>query len=396
MEIKEYLKTHFTQLSLKNVCSDNEFNTYENFKRFIDNHYSLEHMEKHNYLKYVKVKRQIIKLNNNILYNKCIEQINYDIKILSDMNAFPYVDIKKYMFKINNIFKIIDEKKAALLRTIRIIRNLFNSKTPNIKIMLCLNTILYRYKLLLKHSKKITENINKLVDLEYQYGIDHKLIQLNNMERSFLGKKSEYTANKVIQEYVNSLNKNGHYYYYYETNVNIIKLFGILLNHKETIKGEVDGIIIYFDGTNYIIDKIIEVKSSIKSTFDDIKKFICLQQYIDMIDDDISITYNNFILTKESFVNIKNNQLNKWVIYLCVNNINHDFIEKSHLFFSTVLKIIDDNFIKDYYIDLNEIVLIDKYKIIDQNRQIINNMFQMWCDNISLETDECIIFITKK
>lgn len=405
MELKEYLKIYFTQLSCKNICSNNEFSTYNNFKKFIYNHYTLEHIEKHNYLKYVKVKRQILKLNDNVLYNQHIDEINSYIKILSDINIFPYIDIKKYMFKIYNISKIIDERKNTLLKTIKTIRSLFDIKPDNrildIKLMMGLNTISYRYKLLLINSKKILESINKLIELEGKYGIDHKLIQLNNMERSYLGKKSEYTANKVIYDYVNLINnnlkKNNRYdvYYYYETNIDIIKLFDIRLNHKDTIKGEVDGIIIYYDGKNYIIDKIIEVKSSIKATFEDIKKFLFLQEYISLIDNDLSIKYNNYIFTKESFVNIKNNPLNKWVIYMCMNNINHDFIEKSHLFFSTVLKIIDDDFIKDFYIDKNEYVLMNKYNIVDNNREMINNIFQTWINNISLETDECIIFISK-
>jgi len=241
-----------------------------------------------------------------------------------------------------------------------------------------------------------------LIELESKYGIDHKLIQLNNMERSFLGKKSEYTANKVIQDYVNLMNSKlkesecNDVCYYYETNVDLIKLFNIFFNHKDSIKGEVDGIIIYFDGTNYIIDKIIEVKSSIKATFEDIKKFICLQEYIHLMDDDITIKYNNFVFTKESFVNIKNNPLNKWVVYLCINNINQDFIEKSHLFFSTVLKIIDDEFILDYYILKNEDVLMNKYKIVDKNRELIDNIFNSWFNNISFGTHECIIFMSKK
>ena len=406
MELNTYLKLYFTQLSFKNICNDNDFATYENFKRFIDNHYSLEHMEKHNYLKYVKVKRQILRLNEDNLYFQYINDTNNIIKFLADMHTFPYIDIKKYMFKIHNIFKIIDEKKIALSKTIKIIRSLFDLKSKseisNIKLMMGLNTISYRYKLLLINSKKIIENVNKLIELESKYGIDHKLIQLNNMERSFLGKKSEYTANKVIQDYVNLMNSKlkesecNDVCYYYETNVDLIKLFNIFFNHKDSIKGEVDGIIIYFDGTNYIIDKIIEVKSSIKATFEDIKKFICLQEYIHLMDDDITIKYNNFVFTKESFVNIKNNPLNKWVVYLCINNINQDFIEKSHLFFSTVLKIIDDEFILDYYILKNEDVLMNKYKIVDKNRELIDNIFNSWFNNISFGTHECIIFMSKK
>ena len=87
MELNEYLKLYFTQLSFKNICNDNDFTTYENFKRFIDNHYSLEHMEKHNYLKYVKVKRQILRLNEDKLYYQHINDINNTIKFLADMHT---------------------------------------------------------------------------------------------------------------------------------------------------------------------------------------------------------------------------------------------------------------------------------------------------------------------
>jgi hypothetical protein len=70
------------------------------------------------------------------------------------------------------------------------------------------------------------------------------------------------------------------------------------------------------------------VKSSIKATVEDVKKFLCLQKYINLIDTNINIQYNNYIFTNESFINIKNKPLNKWVIYMCMNNINHDYIEK--------------------------------------------------------------------
>ena len=37
--------------------------------------------------------------------------------------------------------------------------------------------------------------------------------------------------------------------------------------------------------------------------------------------------------------------LTDWVTYICINNLHQDVIEKSHLYFSTCLKIVDDNFI---------------------------------------------------
>ena len=63
--------------------------------------------------------------------------------------------------------------------------------------------------------------------MEESYGIDHKLIELNNLQRSFLGKKSEYVANKVMKEYINKElffrmnvkeNTQSTIKFYYETN----------------------------------------------------------------------------------------------------------------------------------------------------------------------------------
>ena len=76
MEVNHFLKSKFIQLSSKNICKENEFLTFDNFKKFIDEHYNLAHMEKHNYIKYVKVKRQILKLKDEENYTCLINQIN--------------------------------------------------------------------------------------------------------------------------------------------------------------------------------------------------------------------------------------------------------------------------------------------------------------------------------
>ena len=61
----------FSQISEKEIDTSNNFDDYDNFKRFIDNHYGIEHLRKHNYIKYVKVMRQIIKIKDgNILIYK--------------------------------------------------------------------------------------------------------------------------------------------------------------------------------------------------------------------------------------------------------------------------------------------------------------------------------------
>lgn len=404
MDLHSYLKTKFTQLSNKNLCNDNEFDTYENFKKFILNHYQLEHMEKHNYIKFVKVKRQILKIENEIGYIKVLDDIQNSIKVMYENHTFPNLDIRKYMFKINVVFRLIDEKKQSLLKTMKILRSVYNLDDKNdifkMKILYGINTLTYRYTIFLKYSRKLINSINNLINLEYQYNIDHKLIDINNMERTYLGKKSEYTANKAMIEYVNYINNisDNKRIYYYVSNIDFLKLLSISSTHTDSLKGEVDGILIYYEDGIYIIDRIIEVKSSIKATFDDIKKFIYLQNYINKLEllENVEIKYGNFVFCKESFKNIIHKHLTEWITYMCINSINQDFIEKSHLYFSNCIKIIDDNFIQDFYIDKTEKMLISKYQIIDANRDLVEKLFQDWIDNIKLNTSNCNIFISKK
>ena len=107
----------------------------------------------------------------------------------------------------------------------------------------------------------------------------------------------------------------------------------------------------------------------------------------------MTLKYNNFIFTKESFSNVLDKKLTNWVIYMCINN--QDYIEKSHLFFSTCLKIIDDSFIKDYYVDNSEIMMKKKYDIICSNRDKIELLFKDWINKTDLLLDSCNIFISK-
>jgi len=401
MNIEILLKKEFDQLSIKNICNDNEFLTYENFKNFILKHYDLEHIKKCNYIKYVKIKRQILKLKEDEVYTKLINDINNTIKIMSHNNIFPKVDIKKYMFKMNSLFKLIENRKISIINSINTIRNIFNinntdDKIFQLKIITAINTLSFKYQIFIKFSKKLIHLINQLINLESLYNIDYKLIEINNLERSYLGKKSEYIANKIISEYILNNNSNSHSKYYYETNIDIIKLLNISLNHINNLKGEVDGLILSFDGKYFIIEKIIEVKSSIKATFEDTNKFIFLQQYISEMDEEINIKYNNYTFTKESFKNIINKNISEWTIYLCINNFCQDTLEKSYLYFCNVLKIIDNEFIEDFYINKNDNIITNKYKIIENNRNYINDLFKSWIDKIKFGTDECNVYVTKR
>ena len=143
-----------------------------------------------------------------------------------------------------------------------------------------------------------------------------------------------------------------------------MKFFGLNNNNSNKIKGELDGVLLYYDGNNYIVEKIIEVKSSIKSTFEDIPKFLFLQEFIINLDEDFNIIYENYIFNKKSFSNIINNDITNWLIYICINNMKKEYIEKSYFYFSHAIKVVDDNFIKSFYIDNNDNCIKNKYKII--------------------------------
>jgi hypothetical protein len=396
MNINNLLNDKFDKLSINNIGNENEFLTYDNFKNFILKHYNLTHIEKYNYIKFVKIKRQILKLKENEKYTLILDEINRTIKIMNNNHVFPCIDIKNYMFKLATFLKIIDNKKKSINNAINTIRNIFNIKNINdkifqIKIITAINNLNFKYQIFLKFSKKLIYLINQLINLEFNFGIDHKLIDLNNLERAFLGKKSEYIVNKVITEHLNNFQN-----YYYITNIDFIKLLNIEINHPNNLKGEVDGLILFFNGKNYIIEKIIEVKSSIKSTFEDTQKFVFLQNYINNLDDNFYIKFNNFFFTKESFKNIIHKDVHLWTTYICINTFCYDTLEKSYLYFSNVLKIIDNDFIEDFYINNNDNVILEKYKIIENNRNYIDDLFKNWIENIKFGTEECNIYVSKR
>jgi len=389
MDISQFLCQHFNRLSCSDISEKNDFMCYDNFKNFILEHYQLQHVESNNYIKYVKIKRQMLKLIDEKKYNKYISKINSILQILAGNHVFPNIDIRKYMYKMNAFFKLIEDKKKTLKDTINHIRSLFDLKGDDtkfrFKILTAVNTLTYRYNIFLKYTKQLIYYIDKLIALEVIHGIDHKLIELNNMERSFLGKKSEYIANKIILEYANENS------YFYETNIDLLKLLNIRINHVDNLKGEVDGMILSFNGSEYIIEKIIEVKSSIKATFEDIQKFIFLQKHIRNMDFTQKIKYGKYIFNRNSFMNILNKHVSEWCIYLCMNTQSYNIVEKSHLYFSTVLKIIDDTFIKDFYIDKKDNMIKDKYELICRNRHMIDDLFETWKENIRL-SNNCNIY----
>ena len=121
MDINDFLCKYFNRLSGDDISDINHFTTYDNFKQFILDHYQLDHVEKNNYIKYVKIKRQMLKLIDWGKYTKYINKINSIIEIMTYNHVFSHFDIKKYMYKMNVFFKLVENKKNSLKKTINIV-----------------------------------------------------------------------------------------------------------------------------------------------------------------------------------------------------------------------------------------------------------------------------------
>jgi hypothetical protein len=383
MNIKDFLKTKLTNLNSSHLSTDNDFSNYAKFKKFIDDHYKLEYLKENNYIKYVKVVRQILIIERKEEYTMLFKNIDDAINILASHQTFPRINIRRYMFKIDVIFNILKKKHSILIEIMKHIKSL--DPHSNIKISFSMNTVNYRYQIFKKYSVQLKEYLQQFLNLEKDYGIDHKLIELNNLERSLIGKKSEYVVNNIIEEYIRL---HSPITYFYETNVNLMKLFSIKSTFKQLIKGEIDGIIISYDGYDYIIEYIIEVKSSIKATFEDTSKFTSLQKYIvNMlmnISNPLRIVYDKYTFTNKSFTKIQHKHMSEWVIYICINDNNHTFIEKSHFYFLYVFKIIDNNFIDNFYCKKNDDSIIEKYELLIKNNNYVNSLFDKWLSDVNL------------
>ena len=70
-------------------------------------------------------------------------------------------------------------------------------------------------------------------------------------------------------------------------------------------------------------------------------------------------------------------------------------IEKSHFYFSHVLKIVDNEFIKRYYIENDKKIIDEKFDIITKNKEYVNNLFNEWKDVVNLNDKDSIIYLLK-
>ena len=389
MNIIEYLKSHTHNLKLKDINNTNIEN-YECFKDFIDEHYELNYMKKNNYIKYVKIIRQKIVYLYHDEYYYLINKINQIINIMSDYHIFFKINFKKYLFNIEKIKNALIKKEINLKNTIFHFQELIKKYEQNAKIRFeilhTINNYYHKFHMFKKLKRKLIYMINTFIDYEESFGIDQKLIQINNMERTLIGKKSEYQISKLIKYYIKNTSLN----YIYKENVDIFKLLNIKIENMN-FKGEIDGLILKIENNEIIIEHIIEVKSSIKATFEDIHKIIALQEVLKKINTHQNIILDDLELSYKSFEKIINQPIKEWLIYLILDNKNK--IDKSHLYFTYVLKIVDNEFINNYYVEKKDNTLRKKHDLILKKEKYIQQLFNVWCSHVNLNKYNSIIFM---
>ena len=202
-----------------------------------------------NYLKFVKVTRQKIVLSGVSEYDKLINDINKIFKIMNEHYLFFRLNFRKYLFNIKKIYNLLKKRENSLNKELERFKDLYKIFNLNIKIkfeiLKTINACNKKIILFNINKRELLYLIDKFIELESTYGIDQKLINIVNSERSLIGKKSEYNVNKLINDFINISNKNVEEddKYYYMENVDIFKLFNIKVNNT-ICKGEIDGLIL--------------------------------------------------------------------------------------------------------------------------------------------------------
>ena len=389
MDLIDYLKTNAQNLTNKDIKHMN-IEKYENFKKFIDDHYELEYMKKNNYIKYVKIIRQKIVYLYNDQYYYYIDEINQIIKMMSEYHVFYKINFKKYLYNIDKIKKELNKREKNLYDTIHNFQEMskqYESK-PKIKfqILHTINRYYYKLSIFKKLKREILCIIQDFIDYEESFGIDQKLIQLNNMERTYIGKKSEYCISKLIHNYTKKHNQE----MIYKENIDIFKLLHVKINSMH-FKGEIDGLLLKIVDGQVIIEHIIEVKSSIKSSYEDIYKILALQEVLKNMTFSEEMYLDEYVLTSKSFEKIIHKPLKDWLIYMIIDVKNK--IDKSHLYFAYVLKIIDNEFIKNYYVEKKEDVLRKKHHQILKKEKYVQQLFNLWVGHVNLNNNDSILFM---
>ena len=401
MNLNDYLKNKIKNINEDDICHMNILE-YNDFKQFVNEHYNLNHLKNNNYLKYVKVVRQKIVYTNEEKYEELIDEINAIFKKMHEKNLFYKLNFRRYLFNIKKIIFLLQKRELGLNDEIKRFNELYHffpSQIVKFKLLQTINTTSNKLIQFKKYKHKLVYLINKFKDLELKYDIDQDLININNNERTLIGKKSEYNVKKILKEYIkelnkmNEMNKDIEYieYIYYE-NVDIFKLFNVKLNNNKNCKGEIDGLILKKEKNDYIIEYIIEVKSSIKATYEDINKIMGLKQFFINYEFTQNKEINEeIVLNEKSFEKIINNKIHEWLIYICNDNKNK--IDKTHFYFSYVLKIIDYDFIIDYYVNKSENSIIKKHKKIVDNQDYVEQIYEIWKKHVYLTKEQSCIYI---
>ena len=395
MNLNDYLKNKIKNINEDDICHM-DILKYNHFKQFVDEHYNLIHLKNNNYLKYVKVIRQKIVYTNEEKYEELIDEINIIFKKMHEKNLFFKINFRRYLFNIKKIILLLKKRELGLNNEIKRFNELyhyFSSQTVKFKLLQTINTSNNKLIQFKKYKHKLLYLINKFKDLELKYEIDQDLININNNERTLIGNKSEYNVKNLLKEYIKELkNINSNIEYIYYENIDIFKLFNVKLNNNKNCKGEIDGLILRKENNNYIIEYIIEVKSSIKATYEDINKIMGLKQFFINYEFNQNKKINEeIVLNEKSFEKIINNKIHEWLIYICNDNKNK--IDKTHFYFSYVLKIIDYDFIIDYYVNKCENSIIKKHKQILDNQDYVDQIYEIWKKQVNLTKEQSCIYI---
>jgi len=393
MDFRIFLQDYGKNLTTNDVI-ENKMLDYNYFYEFIKKHYDLNHIKKHNYLKYVKITRQKIVFNKESIYENLVQHINDIFQKMFHENVLCKMNLRKYFFKLSKIYTILEKKKKNFQELIQYYKLLmvqyeFN-KPLQVKLLCSLNLIQYKYQLFLKLSRQLNFYLQQFIELEEKNDIEHKLIEINNMERTLLGKKSEYYAETILKKYCKLYPK-----YIYIQNIDFIKLLKLPIQDVHQLKGEIDGLLLYQEDKYYYIEYMIEVKSSIKSIYEDIHKFVHLKKIIESIDEDdeFHVPDSDIILHKKSFQKIIHQPISGSILYLCTNNVYKNKIEICHFYFLYVLKIIDQNFIEKYYLQQDESIIYEKYQKIIDHQDYIYSIFNEWKKNVNLNEESSCIFL---
>jgi len=85
-------------------------------------------------------------------------------------------------------------------------------------------------------------------------------------------------------------------------------------------KGEIDGLLLKIIDGQVIIEHIIEVKSSIKSSYEDIYKILALQEVLKNMTFSEEMYLDEYVLTSKSFEKIIHKPLKDWLIYMIIDS----------------------------------------------------------------------------